>query len=140
MANPVGRPSLLTPELIAKAREYLFGYEEQGDVIPSVSGLACWLGVAKSSVYLYAQQNDDFSDTLDAIQAKQETLTLNKGMTGDFNPTIAKLVLANHGYSDKVQQEHTSPDGSMTPKPALDVSKLSSAALEELVNASNADD
>jgi hypothetical protein len=116
VANPVGRPSLLTPELIAKAREYLFGYEEQGDVIPSAAGLACWLGVAKSSVYLYAQQNDDFSDTLDAIQAKQETLTLNKGMTGDFNPTIAKLVLANHGYSDKVQQDNVSSDGSMSPK------------------------
>jgi hypothetical protein len=26
-----------------------------------------------------------------------------------------KLLLANHGYSDKVAQEHTSPDGSMTP-------------------------
>lgn len=115
MANPVGRPSLLTPELKAKAREYLFGYEEQGDVIPSTAGLACWLGISKSSVHLYAQQDSDFSDTLDAIHAKQETLTLNKGMTGDFNSTIAKLVLANHGYSDKVQQDVTSSDGSMSP-------------------------
>jgi hypothetical protein len=48
--------------------------------------------------------------------------------------------MTKHGYTDKVEQAHTSPDGSMTPKPALDVSKLSSAALEELVNASNADD
>lgn len=116
MAGTMGRPSLLTPELIAKAREYLFGYEEQGDVIPSASGLACWLGVAKSSIYLYAQKNDDFSDTLDAIQAKQETLTLNKGMTGDFNSTIAKLVLANHGYSDKIQQDNVSSDNSMSPR------------------------
>jgi len=37
---------------------------------------------------------------------------------------------------------HTSPDGSMTPKPALDVSKLSTSALEEIMRAAagNADD
>lgn len=116
MANPVGRPTLLNDELRAKAREYLFGYEVQGDVIPSVAGLACWLGVSKSSIYLYGEQCPEFSETLQAIQAKQETVTLNKGMTGDFNSTIAKLVLANHGYSDKVQQDHTSSDGSMSPK------------------------
>jgi hypothetical protein len=115
VANPIGRPSLLTPELIAKAREYLFGYEEQGDVIPSVAGLACWLGVSKASVYNYGEQNPEFLGTLDAIQAKQEAVTLNRGMTGDFNSTIAKLVLSNHGYSDKVQQDHVSSDASMTP-------------------------
>ena len=113
--NPVGRPTLLTPELKEKARRYIFDFEEQGDVIPSAAGLACWLGVSKSTIYLYGEKDSDFSDTLDAIQTKQESLTLNRGMTGVFNSTIAKLVLANHGYSDKVQQEHTSPDGSMSP-------------------------
>jgi len=115
MANPVGRPSLLTEELKAKAKEYIYSFEQQGDVIPSTAGLACWLGVAKSSVYLWADHDSDFSDTLDSIQAKQEMLTLNKGMVGEFNSTIAKLVLANHGYSDKVHQDVTSSDGSMTP-------------------------
>jgi hypothetical protein len=115
MANPLGRPSLLTPELVAKAREYLFSYEEQGAVSPSVSGLACWLGISKASVYNYGEQNTDFLGTLDAIQAKQETVALNKGITGEFNSTIAKLVLANHGYSDRVQQDHVSSDASMTP-------------------------
>ena len=115
MAKAIGRPSLLTPELKAKAAEYVHNFKDQGDVIPSAAGLACWLGIAKSSVYLYAQQDGGFSDTLDAIQAMQETLTLNNGMTGVFNSTIAKLVLANHGYSDKIQQDNVSSDGSMTP-------------------------
>lgn len=110
-----GRPTLLNTGLKEKAKEYLFRYEEQGDVIPSAAGLACWLGIAKSSVYLYGEQDQEFSDTLCAIQAKQEVVTLNRGITGDFNSTIAKLVLANHGYSDKVQQDHTSSDGSMGP-------------------------
>jgi len=115
MSNPVGRPSLLTDELREKAREYIFRYEEQGDVIPSAAGLACWLGVSKSTVYLHGAQCPEFSDTLNAIQAKQETVTLNRGMTGQFNATIAKLVLANHGYSDKQAVDLSSSDGSMTP-------------------------
>lgn len=114
--RPVGRPSLLNDELRAKAREYLFGYEQQGDAIPSVAGLACWLGISKASAYNYGEQDAEFLDTLNAIQAKQETVTLNKGIVGEFNSTIAKLVLANHGYSDKVQQDNISSDGSMTPK------------------------
>ena len=117
MANPVGRPSLLTPELKARAAEYLERFNEQGDVIPSTAGLACWLGISKASVYNYGDQDAEFLATLDAIQAKQEALTLNNGMNGVFNSTIAKLVLANHGYSDKVQQDNVSSDGSMTPLP-----------------------
>ena len=117
MSNPVGRPTLLTPELKARAAEYLERFNEQGDVIPSTAGLACWLGISKASVYNYGEQDAEFLATLDAIQAKQEALTLNNGMTGVFNSTIAKLVLANHGYSDKVQQDNVSSDGSMTPLP-----------------------
>lgn len=115
MANPVGRPSLLTPELKERAKQYLYDFEQQGDVIPSAAGLACWLGVSKASVYNFGDQDADFLDTLQAIQAKQEMLTLNKGITGEFNSTISKLVLANHGYSDKVQQDVTSSDGSLSP-------------------------
>lgn len=40
-------------------------------------------------------------------------------------------------FTDKV--DHSSEDGSMTPKPALDASKLSDATLEELMNARRAD-
>lgn len=36
-------------------------------------------------------------------------------LRGDLNSTIVKLLLANHGYSDKVQQDVTSSDGSMSP-------------------------
>jgi hypothetical protein len=111
----VGRPTKLTDELKARAKEYLYAYETQGDAIPSAAGLACWLGISKASVYNYGEQDADFLDTLSAIQAKQEVVTLNKGITGEFNSTISKLVLANHGYSDKIEQAHTSPDGSMSP-------------------------
>ena len=130
-----GRPTLLTDEMIDRAEMYIYSYHEQGDVIPSTAGLACWLGVAKSSVHLWRSKSQRFSDTLDAIQAKQETIALNKGLSGDFNSTITKLVLNNHGYSDKQEVAHTSPDGSMSPAPAIDASKLSTDAIKELIAA-----
>ncbi len=43
-------------------------------------------------------------------------------------------------WAETHRLEHTSPDGSMTPKPALDVSKLSDAALAEILAAKHATD
>ena len=110
-----GPKSMLTDEMRDRAERYIYAYEEQGDVIPSAAGLACWLGIAKSTLYLWKKDCSRISDALDAIQAKQETIALNKGITGDFNATITKLVLAKHGYSDRQAVAHTSPDGSFAP-------------------------
>lgn len=127
----VGCPSKLTEELIAKAKEYLYGgYKEHEDsVIPSVAGLACYLGLARSTVYEYGKQQSDlgreFSDTLEGVMAIQELKLINSGLTGTFNPTITKLMLANHGYSEKQQVDHQSSDGSMTPSaPVYNVVKV----------------
>ena len=43
-------------------------------------------------------------------------------------------------WAETHRLEHTSPDGSMTPKPALDVSKLSDSALAEILAARNTTD
>lgn len=115
--NKVGRPSKLA-ESIEKAKEYLMGgYETVGDVVPSVAGLACYLGISRSTAQEYAKDNTEFSGTLEAIKTLQENKLINKGLVGDFNPTITKLMLANHGYSDKAEIDNKSSDGSMTPKP-----------------------
>lgn len=130
-SNQVGCPSKLTDDLIAKAKEYLYGgYKEHEDsVIPSVAGLACYLGLARSTVYEYGKQGSDlgreFSDTLEGVMAIQELKLINSGLTGKFNPTITKLMLANHGYSEKQQVDHQSSDGSMTPSaPVYNVVKV----------------
>lgn len=115
--NKVGRPSKLA-ESIEKAKEYLMGgFEAVGDVVPSVAGLACYLGISRSTAQEYAKDNAEFSGTLEAIKTLQENKLINKGLIGDFNPTITKLMLANHGYSDKAEIDNKSSDGSMTPKP-----------------------
>lgn len=113
--RPVGRPTKYSKELQALADTYIFKYKELGDVIPSRVGLCCFLGISKSTSFEWANLYPEFSATLDAIDAMQEKVALNRGLDGTFNPTIVKLVLANHGYSDRQELAHTSPDGSMSP-------------------------
>lgn len=106
MSNEVGRPSGLTPELIEKAKEYLIsGYKEIENIVPSIAGLGCYLGIGRSTIYEYKALSPEFSDTLDSIMMKQEMLLINGGLSQQFSGTITKLMLANHGYSEKVQTE-----------------------------------
>lgn len=110
---PLGRPSKLTDELMNKAQDYAdFGYEEQGDAVPSVAGLAVYLGVGRSTIY---DNKSAFSDILEQIAQKQEQKLINGGLLGGFNATIVKMMLTKHGYSDKQVVDNTSSDGSMSP-------------------------
>lgn len=117
MANhPVmGRPTKYNDELQARAERYIFDYADQGDVIPSAAGLCVWLGISRPTLHEWDRAHPNFSNTLDAIRSLQERAALNKGLTGEFNSTIVKLVLANHGYSEKSAIEHSNPDGSLRP-------------------------
>ena len=124
----IGRPSIFNQEMIERAQEYVWFFqqpksaeemENDVEVIPSVAGLALYLGVARSTLYEWGKQNKDFSDTLASLQDVQEVSLLNGGLRGRFNAQISKLALANHGYSDKQEIDNRSSDGSMTPKPTV---------------------
>jgi hypothetical protein len=115
-----GRPSLYTPELIEKAWEYVNGgWQVAGDKVPSVAGLACEIGIHRETCHAWARDEEkDFSDILKALAQKQERELVNNGLDGTFTPAITKMMMTKHGYSDRVEQHVTSPDGSMTPKSA----------------------
>lgn len=109
MSKEVGRPTLLTNEIKEKAWEYIDWFmsdeaqdmENNLEVIPSMAGLAIFLGVSRRALYLWRDKDDEFMHTLEALQNAQESILINNGLKGKFNPTISKLALANHGYSDK---------------------------------------
>ena len=105
--GPGGRPTKYTEEILDKARYYLKNYEECGDVIPSHIGLSLYIEICTSTVYDWASQKEKkpFSDILDQILNKQHQVLITKGLTGEFNSNICKLVLGKHGYHDK--QDHT---------------------------------
>lgn len=104
----VGRPSDYSQEKLEITIDYIKNYKENyDDAIPTAAGLACALGVAKSTVYLWKGLHQEFSDALDRIATEQERQTVNGGITGAFNSTISKLILHNHGYSDSSTVEQT---------------------------------
>ena len=108
-------------EMIDKAYEYINNYDsdEHGDTIPQFASLALVLGIHRDTLYDWAKNPEKYpgmSDVMKDLKAKQERVLLNQGLKGGFKGDITKLILSKHGYSDKIQQEITSPDGSMSPK------------------------
>lgn len=81
------------------------GYEDRGQVIPSIEGVAALLDVVVKTVYNWGEQHEEFLHTLDQLRTKQLIVLINKGLTGDFNSNITKLMLTKHGYSDKQETE-----------------------------------
>jgi hypothetical protein len=113
-----GRPTVYGPEVLKKARGYLTSFKDMGDPVPSIAGLACVLGVVRETCHAWAKDPDkeEFSNILKELAQRQERELLSNGLAGNFNASITKMMMTKHGYSDKVEQDHTSSDGSMTPQ------------------------
>ena len=101
----VGRPTDYNQEIVDKAWAYVDGFADHGHAVPSVVGLCKVLNRSRSTVYNWAEDKDtEFMDILAAIKENQELVTFNKSLTGEYNSSIAKLLLGKHGYSDKSDQ------------------------------------
>ena len=113
----MARPTDYTPELIAKAYDYLENYAEYGDLVPTVAGMACELNVRRETLHAWGRDADkpEFSHILTRVMEAQERKLVSGGLGGLFNPAITKMMLTKHGYSDKQELDHTSSDGSMRP-------------------------
>ena len=102
-----GRPSIMESKY-EDAKKYLMGgWQEVGDMIPSVAGLACYLGVSREIIYNWRDKDETFFNILRSILTLQERTLLNGGLGKDFNPVITKLVLGKHGYSDKQEEDNS---------------------------------
>ncbi len=71
------------------------------------------LGVARSTIYEWAKEHKEFSDILEDILSTQERMLLVNGLNGEYNSTIAKLVLSKHGYRES--QDITSDNKAVAP-------------------------
>jgi len=120
--HPGGRPTVYTPRLVKKARKYVTDYESQGDVIPSVVGLCKYITRSRACIYRWASELDkaEFKDILEDINETQKQVLLNKGLSGEFNSNIAKLVLGKHGLHER--KELSGPDGKPIPMIGVSVS------------------
>lgn len=99
---PGGRPSKYTEDMQFQADAYVGGgYKEDGAVYPDAGRLARNLGVARSTLYEWGKDHPQFSDILQNLQEEQHYQLTNRGLMGEFNANICKLMLGKHGYVDK---------------------------------------
>ena len=119
--KPVGRPTKYNPIFIKKVDEYLEvnqdkyysfhktrgeksdSYDRNIKVkLPTINGFCLFINVPERTLYDWKAQHEEFSQSLDKIVKEQERRLLNMGLSGDYNPVIAKLILSsNHGYKEK---------------------------------------
>ena len=129
------RPTKYTPDMIDKVDDYLeITQDEYKDYIksetiwanstwrskeqkinvklPTLEWFAKFIWVHTDTLVEWRKQYPNFSVALDKILREQKTRLLDKWLNGDYNPTIAKLILsANHGMKETTVQEQTGKDG-----------------------------
>lgn len=127
--NPWGRPTKYNEEMCQKVDEYIAatkdeyekilkqsnsskGYETYDERLkvnlPTHYWLSEFLWVAKSTIYKRAEEHTEFSDSLGKVKEEQKRRLLEMWLSGEYNSTIAKLVLsANHWLSEtkKLEQD-----------------------------------
>lgn len=82
--------------------------------IPTIEGLAVHLKIARSTIYEWKDTYSEFSDIIEELQATQAERLLNNGLSGTYNPTIAKVLLTKHGYVEKQELDHTTKGKEIT--------------------------
>ena len=112
-----GRPATYEAAMVGQSREYIEQHEAFDDPVPTVAGLACVLGVTRKTVYEWSKdpKKPEFSDILEELAQKQERVLIKNGLLGAFNAPISKMMLTKHGYSDRLESDHTSSDGAFRP-------------------------
>ena len=94
----VGRPSKYQSSLCGEVVRYLDKVEN----LPKIEDFVDFLGVAESTVYLWAKNHPEFSEALEKIKRAQKRMLINLGLSGQYNATIAKLILSsNHGMCER---------------------------------------
>jgi len=101
-----GRPSKFDLAFIPKAKKYLERDYKKDEVVPTVEGLALYLGILRENVYDYAKKNAEFRHTLEDCQQTQAKRLIAMGLMNKFNSSITKLLLSVHGYRDESHIEH----------------------------------
>lgn len=121
MAARVGRPSKFKPAYSNMLIEHL----AEG---ASIASFAAEIGVARSTINQWAEDNPEFSEALKIAKAKCAAwweAQLRKIAVAGGGPGSATAVIfglknmAADDWRDKQEVDHLSSDGSMTPKPTI---------------------
>jgi hypothetical protein len=132
-AKQKGRPTTYSPDILKKTLQYIEKSKDEIEEyhktrgvqsnsyerlvkpgLPTRDGLALFLNVHRDTIHQWSTIHQEFSDTLDIIDAMQKQMLILGGLSGDYNPVIAKLILSsNHGMKEKNETELSNPDGNL---------------------------
>ena len=76
--------------------------------LPTIEGLALELDINRDTIYEWSKEHSEFSDIIEKLRKKQADMLINYGLSGDYNPTISKVLLTKHGYIEKQETDVTS--------------------------------
>lgn len=99
----------------------------------TIAGLCMFLDVTERQ---WREWRDSRSDLLPVITRAESVIFKQKFEGASADMLNANIIARDLGLAEK--RDHQSTDGSMTPKPALDLSRVSEADLEHLERIANA--
>lgn len=103
----MGRPSEYSDDILQAAKDYLSNFAIQGDIVPTIEGLADNLGRGVKTLYNWAKEHPDFEEAMNSILSKQGRLLQNKGLAKETDSGITKLLLsANHGKAERTDNKN----------------------------------
>jgi hypothetical protein len=99
-----GPKTKYTEEFLRLCDEYMDSYQENGQPVPTIEGLALHCNVRRETLYAWDRdpEKTEISNTLDELRTEQKLKLLSGGIMGDFNAAITKLTLScNHDMHER---------------------------------------
>lgn len=85
---------------VKTAFDYVDNYKQYGDSIPTMASLALELNVSTFTLLNWGKKHPEFQLAIDRLKLRQEAALINGGLTRDYDSSLSKLLLRQHGYKD----------------------------------------
>ena len=97
------KPEYATDEFLDKYVQHCKDNEE----LVSLCGLSVYLKVCEDTIQNWRKSHPEFFVPLRRIMQISKQMLINKGLVGDYNSVMAKMMLsANHGMHETQKQEN----------------------------------
>ena len=104
-----GRPVKWTDDRLEELAETLMQYTEETEI--PILALFCYEnGIIREQIYELARKNANLSYAIKVIMEKKQGNLETKALNGEVDKTMAIFSLKQMGWSDKIEQTHTTID------------------------------